>query len=296
MQDSLTPRIAPRPGRHGAAPPSRGRGAATRALPEACSARDLCVVLHDVSPSRWAACRRVIDEVQRCASQAGATLPLTLLIVPRMHGDPALPSAYVQWLRAMQSAGHELVLHGLTHRDDGPPPRSLRERWLRHLYTAGEGEFAALSQAEAAARLSKGRAWACSLGLRMDGFVAPAWLMSPGSLSAVAAAGFGHTCTLTTVIALPQGQVLRAPSLVFSTRAGWRRLASRLWNTLLARRARGARLLRLELHPADADHPDVLQCWRRLLLQALQQRVPVRLAEAAVLARRLAAVAGASQR
>lgn len=296
MRDSLTQRIALRLGRRPAASPQRGRGGATRALTEACAARDLCVVLHDVSPARWAACRQVIDEVQRCAGEAGVTLPLTLLIVPHMHGDPALPSAYVQWLHAMQAAGHELVLHGLTHRDEGPPPRSLRERWLRHIYTAGEGEFAALSHAEAAARLSEGRAWARALGLRMDGFVAPAWLMSPASLSAVAAAGFGHTCTLTKVIALPQGQVLRAPGLVFSTRAGCRRLASRLWNNLLTRRARSARLLRLELHPADADHPDVLQCWRRLLLQALQQRVPVRLGEAAMLARRLAAVAGARRR
>lgn len=264
-----------------------GRQAAKPPAAEACTARDLCVVLHNVSPARWEGCQRVVAELQRCAQQAGVHLPLTLLVVPRMHGDAALPAPYLRWLYAVQRAGHELVLHGLTHRDEGPPPRGLRERLLRHVYTAGEGEFAALSQAEAAARLREGRAWARALGLPMQGFVAPAWLMSPGTLQAAATAGFGHTCTLTEVIALPQGQALVAPSLVFSTRAAWRRGLSLLWNTWLARRSHEARLLRLELHPADADHPVVLRCWTGLLREALAHRVPLRLAEAAVLARKL---------
>lgn len=263
-----------------------GRGRA-RAGAEACSARALCVVLHDVAPARWAGCRRVLDALERCASQAGVALPLSLLVVPRMHGETDLPAPYLCWLRGLQAGGHELVLHGLTHRDEGPPPRGLREHLLRHHYTAGEGEFAALTQAEAAERLRQGRAWAGALQLPMEGFVAPAWLMSGPALEAVAAAGFGHTCTLTQMIALPQRQVLAAPSLVFSTRSGWRRQLSRLWNTRLARRSRELPLLRLELHPGDADHPEVLRCWSRLLMEALQDRVPVRLAEAAMLARRL---------
>jgi uncharacterized protein len=259
------------------------------AAAEACRARDLCVVMHDVSPARWEGCRRVLDEVQRCASRAGVALPLTLLVVPRMHGDAALPAAYLRWLHGMADAGHELALHGLTHRDEGPPPRGLRDRLLRRHYTAGEGEFAALSHAQALERLCQGRAWARSLGLAMEGFVAPAWLLSTASLQAVADAGFGHTCTLTEVIALPQRQALRAPSLVFSTRAAWRRRLSLVWNRGLARRARDARLLRLELHPGDGDHPEVLRCWSRLLTEALQSRTPLRLGEAAMLARRLRA-------
>ncbi|RZL40680.1 MAG: DUF2334 domain-containing protein [Rubrivivax sp.] len=280
LVDQLAMRIAERQGR-----PTRR----TARMPpaEACSARDLCVVLHDVSPARWEGCRRVLAELDRCAAQAGVPLPMTLLVVPHMHGDLALPPAYLRWLYSLQQAGHELALHGLTHRDEGPPPRSLRERLLRHVYTASEGEFAALSRHEAAERLHQGRAWARALGLPMQGFVAPAWLMSAGSLQAVADAGFGHTCTLTEVIALPHGQALKAPSLVFSTRSGWRRQLSLAWNTQLAHRARDARLLRLELHPGDADHPAILRCWSGLLRQALKHRVPLRLAEAAVLARRL---------
>ena len=66
-----------------------------------------------------------------------------------------------------------------------------------------------------------------------------------------------------------------------------RRQLSQVWNTHLARQSRDARLLRLELHPGDADHPDILRCWTDLLAQALCSRVPLRLGEAAMLARRL---------
>lgn len=245
----------------------------------------VCVVLRDVSPARWQGCQRVLSELRRCATEAGVVLPLTLLVVPRMHGDAALPPRYLHWLRGMAHAGHELALHGLTHRDEGPPLRGLRDWLMRRHYTAGEGEFAALSRAQATERLIEARDWARAHGLRMSGFVAPAWLLGPGGLQAAVDAGFRHTCTLNQVIALPQRQAMPAPSLVFSTRAAWRRGMSLAWNGLRAHRARRAPLLRLELHPDDGDHHDVVRCWTRLLEDALRTRTPLRLAEAAQMAR-----------
>ncbi|WP_156391757.1 MULTISPECIES: DUF2334 domain-containing protein [unclassified Roseateles] len=249
----------------------------------------VCVVLHDVSPARWEGCQRVIKELRRCAADAGVALPLTLLVVPRMHGDAALPARYLHWLHGMAGAGHELALHGLTHRDEGPPLRGLRDYLLRRHYTAGEGEFAALSHADATRRLNEGRAWAQTHGLPMSGFVAPAWLLGESGLQAAADAGFAHTCTLNEVIALPHRQAMPAPSLVFSTRAAWRRGLSLAWNPLVARRARRAPLLRLELHPGDGDHRAVVRCWTGLLSEALRTRAPLRLAEAAQMARRFQA-------
>lgn len=246
----------------------------------------LCVVLHDVAPVRWPGCERVLAEVQACAQHVGVSLPLTLLVVPQMHGDPVWPSSHLDRLRSWADAGHELMLHGLTHRDEADPPRRLREWLLRRHYTASEGEFAALTQPEALQRMQAGRRWALHQGLSMHGFVAPAWLLGPAGLDAAAEAGFTHTCTLAQVISLPRRQVLPAPSLVFSTRSAWRRASSVAWNHLLARRARQAPLLRLELHPGDADHPAVLRCWTQLLREALRERVPLRLREAAALARR----------
>jgi predicted deacetylase len=247
----------------------------------------LSVVLHDVSPARWPGCVRVLSELRRCADEAGVALPLTLLVVPHMHGDTAVPPRYLRWLHGMAEAGHELALHGLTHRDEGPPLRGVADYVVRRHYTAGEGEFAALSHAEALDRLETGRAWARAHELPMlEGFVAPAWLLNPPALQAVEDAGFRHTCTLTEVISLPHRRALRAPALVFSTRAAWRRGMSLAWNTLLARRAREAPLLRLELHPNDGDHLAVRRCWTRLLADALRTRTPLRLGEAALMARR----------
>lgn len=240
--------------------------------------RQLAVVLHDVAPARWEECLRVRDALQ---AAAGGPLPLTLLVVPRWHGQPEAPAGWLRWLQRQVKQGHELALHGWTHLDEGPPPARWREALLRRHYTAGEGEFAALDFGTASARLAAGRAWAARHGLAMPGFVPPAWLASAESRRAIAAAGFGWTCTLGTLQALPDGPPRRAPALVFSTRAAWRRAASLAWNRALARRARQAPLLRLELHPDDARHPAVCRLWSRLLAEALASRTPVTLGTAA---------------
>ncbi len=260
-----------------------------RSSPAVPQRRYVCVVMHDVAPARWAGCTRVLAQLRAVAREAGVELPLTLLVVPEMHGVPGASSQYLRWLHRLARSGHELALHGYTHSDDGPPPRGLFERLVRERYTASEGEFSALDGEQAAARLVQGKAWAQQHGLQMPGFVAPAWLLSDAARQAVAQAGFRYTCTLNKIIALPGEQSLHAPSLVFSTRSGWRRGLSLLWNRNLAWRQRQAPLLRLELHPQDADHPTVLRCWSRVLVNALQTRQPLLMMQAAELVRPLTA-------
>ena len=247
--------------------------------------RQICVVMHDVAPTRWDGCTRVLRQVRAVAREAGVTVPVTLLLVPRMDGLSRPPALYLRWLHGLARAGHELALHGLTHRDEGPAPGGLFEHLLRRFYTASEGEFAALSRRQADARLAAGRAWAREHELDVQGFVAPAWLLNAAGWDAVADAGFSYTCTLNRVIALPGRQAVHASSLVYSTRAAWRRVLSVWWTTLLAQQQRQAPLLRLELHPSDCDHPAVQRCWTRLLRQALRERQPVRLCDAAQRAR-----------
>ncbi|MBZ8140119.1 DUF2334 domain-containing protein [Rubrivivax gelatinosus] len=308
-----TRRLAAGLGRHGARAGARlepGAGAADRTLPAgdprapartrprravraaaavvsaaAAPRRHVAVVLHDVAPSRWAGCTRVIAQCQQVARHAGVTLPLTLLVVPEMHGEPASPE-FLRWLRRQVQLGHELALHGYSHHDDGPRPKNLAEHLLRRWYTDNEGEFAALAHEPAAERLRAGLAWAEHHGLPIAGFVAPAWLMSPGAWSAVRAAPFDYTCTLAGVHALPGGEALHARSFVFSTRAAWRRQASLLWNRTLGLAQYRAPLQRFELHPSDCDQASVSRCWSTLLERALRQREPLKMAEAAALARR----------
>jgi hypothetical protein len=252
-------------------------------LPRGPAARYICVVLHDVCTLRWSGCLRVWALLRQLAYEAGVDLPVTLLVVPRMHGTPPAPE-FLQWLRQTSRRGHELALHGYTHRDESPPGRGWRDHARRRWYTAGEGEFAAVDRAGAAERLARGQAWARRHRLAMAGFVAPAWLMNAPAWDAVEAAGFRYTSTLGQVVALPGRRALPARSLVFSTRRAWRRVLSVAWNLALAASQRRAPVLRLELHPADADHAAVRWCWSLLLGAALRGRQPLRLSEAAGLA------------
>jgi predicted deacetylase len=245
----------------------------------------LCLVLHDVAPARWRACRRVLDAVAAAAAASGQGLPpMTLLVVPQWHGDERAPEEYLRWLRGMARAGHQLALHGCTHRDD-EPVKGLRQVLLRRCFTAGEGEFAALSRAQAQARLQQGRAWAAQHDLPLAGFVAPAWLLSDGAWDALRDSGLDHTAGPGWVMALPQGARVRAPSLMYSSRSAPRRALSLAWNRALAWRQRHAPVLRLDLHPDDADHALLRRQWSRWLRASLRTRRALRLDE---MARRLA--------
>lgn len=243
--------------------------------------RRLSIVLHDVAPLTLPACERVLGAI-RAAAQPAPMPPVTLLAVPCHHRSAtAWPDDawFDRWLDQARAQGHELALHGYTHLDD-QPLRGWRDRLLRRWYTAAEGEFAALPTAEAARRLAVGRAWFRRQGWPAHGFVAPAWLLGPGAREALAQVPFDYTCTLNTIEAPPGHAVVHSRSLVYSTRSAWRRTASRLWNGLLARQQRHQPLLRLELHPQDADHPAIRRQWTALLRQALHERQAVTLHEA----------------
>ena len=225
----------------------------------------VCVVLHDVAGSTLGAGERVIEAVA-----AVAPVALTLLVVPRYHGETPTP-AFEQWLDARCAAGDELALHGWTHLDEGVPHGPL-DRLRRRVYTRGEGEFWALDRAEASARLAAGRAWFEQHGWPLHGFVAPAWLLGREARAAVRAQGFGYTSTLRHIELLPEGERITSQSLVYSTSSAWRRQASIAWVRAVAARQASNPVLRLELHPRDADAPGVRRSWQRALEAALRRR------------------------
>lgn len=235
--------------------------------------RAIAVVIHDVAPSTLAACERVLGAVR-----AVAPVPVTLLAVPRYHGL-GMRADFERRLDAALADGDELALHGFTHVDPGVP-RDFADYALRRWYTNREGEFAGLARDEASRRLAAGRAWFAAHGWPLHGFVAPAWLMSEGAWQAVEEAGVDYTCTLTSVVAFRRRRRLASRALVFSTRSAWRRTASVGWNTAVAAAERRNPLLRLELHPDDADHPAVRRTWQRLLSGALATRRALTLHEA----------------
>jgi predicted deacetylase len=245
-------------------------------MPSAEDARKLCVSLHDVAPATWTACQAILDWLEEFAH-----VPLSLLVVPRYHGiadfdaDPAFCAAIERRL----DRGDELVLHGYSHLDEGPPPATPWDYARRHWYTAGEGEFAALDEAGATQRLRDGLEAMASRAWPVRGFIAPAWMMNASSWRALRASPLEYTTVRGGVCRLGDGAWHSSPSLVYSVRAPWRRGLSRLWNERAYRSLRGNRLLRISLHPADAAHPGVLDHWRSLITRALGSRTPVTLGD-----------------
>jgi len=225
----------------------------------------LCVVVHDVAPATWDACRHLLEEIARFGP-----LPVTLLAVPRYHGERRDP-AFETWLKQRAAGGDEVVLHGLTHQDRGAP-RGWMDALIRRHYTASEGEFSGLTRSQAARRISAGVRWMQRLALPLDGFVAPAWLMSEGTWTALRGSPFSYTCTLRRIHALPDGRVLGSQSQVFSSRSAWRRGMSIVWNLGLAAWQVRQECVRLELHPIDVEHPTIGLCWRWLLKRQLRTR------------------------
>ena len=235
--------------------------------------RTVCIVLHDAAPSTRSACARTLAAVQEVAG----SVPLTILAVPRYHDEA--PSAHFEaWLGERVRRGDELALHGCTHRDDGRP-----DGWIdglrRSVYTRGEGEFWSLSRAEALERMDAGIAWFERNGWPLSGFVAPAWLLGPGAREALIERPFEYTASLRQLIHLPAQVPVTSQSVVYSTSSGWRRGSSLAWNAWVARAERANPLLRIELHPRDADFADVKKSWQTILDRALHDRKPSTVAE-----------------
>lgn len=233
--------------------------------------RALCVSIHDVSPHTWAACRRLlrgIEEVRR--------IPVTLLVVPHFHRLPFVDvGSYRGWLDRRVAEGDELALHGYVHLDEGPKPLTLRERFIRHVYTLREGEFSAIDARDARNRLEMGLEWFEARGWKAEGFVAPAWMMSDDAWRALDDFPFRYTTTMPRFHLLPQRQALLSPSLVYSARHAYGRWLSRGWNTALAGMLSGASLVRLSLHPNDAKYPHLMAHYQRLIEKLLETREPM---------------------
>ncbi len=236
--------------------------------------RWLCVSLHDVAPATWASCQRVLAAVREVAE-----IPLTLLVVPAYHGQCSAQPEFEHAITAQLALGHELALHGYFHLDPQVPTDAVD--WVRRrIYTAGEGEFCGLSEEEARERMTLGARWFAARGWPLSGFVAPAWLLGSGAWKALHTQNhLQYTSTLTNLIALPEVHAIPAPCLTYSVRSAWRRPTSIVWNTVLSRVTANASVLRLGLHPNDAESPFVRRSWQRLLERALTHRTATTKAE-----------------
>jgi len=152
----------------------------------------LIVAVHDVAPS-------TLDEVRWLLSRLDAAhvTRRVLKVIPAEEGADARRIAAVEDLvRAEAAAGSEIVVHGWTHRADGPYRGALSDRMRARLFAGDTAEFLSIGPDEMRARLEAGRAWLERLGLKPGGFCPPAWLAAPGLAREARATGFRYVITL----------------------------------------------------------------------------------------------------
>jgi predicted deacetylase len=231
------------------------------------------VSIHDVSPA-WS--YEVEDALALCGDVG---IRPALLVVPDFHGrapllgDPRFCGA----LRDLQARGHEMYLHGFYHRSGGAYDASTgggRLAWLfaQHVASGGEAEMSDVSAGEGRRRVADGEQIFADAGLRVDGFVAPAWSMPRWLLPLLGERGFRFAEDHFHVYD-PAARRSR-PSVVlnWATRTPGRLISSVAW-CRAARHARAFVPARLAIHPADMRHLLVRREIERLLRWARDHTV-----------------------
>ncbi|WP_282384448.1 MULTISPECIES: polysaccharide deacetylase family protein [unclassified Pseudomonas] len=232
----------------------------------------VCLVLHDVAPSTWADYQPFVEAVD-----ALGDVPMTWLVVPDFHRHDALDAnpAFRRVLDARVARGDELALHGYYHDDQEPMPNTPRDWFMRRVYTH-EGEFYRLSREAALARLHAGLEMFQRYDWPVQGFVAPAWLMSDGTRQALRELPLSYTSDPQHLYRLPDFSAIAAPGLVWSARSAWRRGLSKILSDQREQRWREASVIRLGLHPVDMRHRFSRDYWLHTLQRLLAEgRVPL---------------------
>jgi len=226
------------------------------------------VSIHDVSPV-WA------DEVEDALSMCREFgIRPALLAVPNFHNRAPLADnpAFCERLRELQADGHEVFLHGFFHRSApsfDPSRGSTRWEWFfaQRVASGGEAEMSDLSETEGRERIEAGERALRDAGLRIDGFVAPAWSMPRWLLPLLGSRGYRFCEDHLRVYDPAAGQSRPSVVLNWATRSPVRLLSTVLW----CRAAKHARALvpaRIAIHPADTRYILVRRELQRLLAWA----------------------------
>ena len=220
------------------------------------------VTLHDVSSAHEPAIR---DAVAMCASFG---IRPGMLVVPRFHGGHELApdSGFSAWLRALQVDGHEMYTHGLEHRC-AETPRNASGWFRQKVVSAGEAEFAHMTAQHCTRALDEADGILMRAGLRLDGFVAPAWSMSPAVLPILKERACAFAEDHMWAYAPASGRSTFAPVLNYASRSP-SRIATTVAYARAARPLGHVLPLRVAIHPGDMGKLLLVRELRSLLAWA----------------------------
>lgn len=208
--------------------------------------RAIAVALHDVEPATFERCALIRDWL----GDHGVAR-VTLLVIPARDLHPFFQRRpdLADWLLDCRDRGDAVAQHGFQHR------RTRRPGGLRAPLSSWQGgraaEFGGLGPAETRASVDAGWRMLSLAGLEPRGFVAPAYAYTP-ALHELLRSRFAWWATHLRLLRGARRPAL-APALTLGTSSAVKRALSPA--LVRAGGLAAGPLLRLDLHPADFDHP-----------------------------------------
>lgn len=215
----------------------------------------LHVSIHDVSPAFSTEVRQAL----RLCHERG--IKPALLVVPNFHGSAPLvqDAPFCAELRALQLDGHEVFLHGFFHRSSETEREAMNARGARgrattflsqNVVSGNEAECSLLDDDELEARIIEGERVLTEAGLRIEGFVPPAWGLQPNLQAILARRGYRYLEERLAVVDPVTGRRKRSLVLNYASRNA-ERIVSTVAFCRAARPLAALSPTRIALHPKD---------------------------------------------
>ena len=223
----------------------------------------VAVALHDVQPATFERSALIRDWLYDLGVEK-----VTLLVIPAPELHPFFQRSpeLAAWLLDRRDGGDAIAMHGLQHRRTRPPHPLARP--VRDFQGGEATEFPGLDEDATVACLDAGRSVMEIAGVPPRGFVAPGYAYT-NALREHLATRFDWWATL---LALRGNVRAGGPALTLGTSSPFKRAASPA--LVRAGAALSGKVLRLDLHPADFDHPRHVLALERVLRRA-EPRVAV---------------------
>ncbi len=234
--------------------------------------KKLQLTVHDVSPAHEDTLRKIHSAIRELG-----VIRYSMLVVPDYHGEWPLEEYpdFCRWLKELAENGVEMVLHGCMHK--GAAALGTADRIRSSLFTRGEGEFLGLDEKEAEQLLRNGReTLKRNLGIEPRGFVAPAWLYSTGTISALEVTGFIFAENRKRIWDPRTGRtILRVPVVNFAGGSYVKRSLAAFWVTVSGVLLSGCQTVRFAIHPCDFENDITRRAVQKRLETLLGRRETV---------------------
>jgi uncharacterized protein len=234
-------------------------------------ARTIAVALHDIEPATFERCALIRDWLDDHGVDR-----VTLLVIPARDLHPLAERSpeMIDWLGQRRQLGDAIAQHGFQHL------QLRRAAWPRRMLAAvpsrDAAEFVGLDAGETRRAVDAGWRVLKLAGIEPAGFVAPAYAYTPALRETLADRFTWWAGLLRLHRALAadgRAAELVAPALTLGTSGPLRRTLSP--SLLRTGALLSGQTLRLDLHPADLQHPRHMLALEWVLRRAANRRAAI---------------------